>query len=216
MFDEKIFSPFYSSFLFLCSQKGVSPSVAARDAGISSGAPTAWKKGAVPKPAQRKKLCTYFGVTDEVLLGYTKKEKAPTPDGERTIGDRIRTIRLSKGLTQREVSFRCKIAEHTLRKYESGQSSPKSEDVEKIASALEVPVSALKGYVFTGRVDGKDIYELSQDVIDVVIDEKKPIPKDGGGPSDKDMRLIEWFRSLPPEKRKAILMLGEAPEGLDE
>ena len=74
MFDENSFSPFYQSFLSLCSQKGVNPSVAARDAGISSGAPTAWKKGAIPKPAQREKLCNYFGVTDEVLLGYGREK----------------------------------------------------------------------------------------------------------------------------------------------
>lgn len=77
MFDEISFSPFYQAFLSLCSQKGVSPSVAARDAGISSGAPTAWKRGAVPKPAQREKLCDYFGVTDEVLLGYARKNNTP-------------------------------------------------------------------------------------------------------------------------------------------
>ena len=74
MFNENSFSPFYQSFLALCSQKEVSPSVAARDAGISSGAPTAWKRGAIPKPAQREKLCDYFGVTDEVLLGYSREK----------------------------------------------------------------------------------------------------------------------------------------------
>lgn len=77
MFNENSFSPFYQSFLALCSQKEVSPSVAARDAGISSGAPTAWKRGAIPKPAQREKLCDYFGVTDEVLLGYSREKNAP-------------------------------------------------------------------------------------------------------------------------------------------
>jgi len=82
MLNEKKYSPFYSSFLSLCSQKGISPSVAARDSGISSGAPTAWKNGAVPKPAQREKLCSYFGVTDEVLLGYAPKEKASAPKGD--------------------------------------------------------------------------------------------------------------------------------------
>lgn len=77
MLNENSFSPFYQSFLSLCSQKGVSPSVAARDAGISSGAPTAWKRGAIPKPAQREKLCDYFGVTDEVLLGYGTEKNMP-------------------------------------------------------------------------------------------------------------------------------------------
>ena len=111
MFYEKIFSPFYSSFLSLCSQKGISPSVAARDAGISSGAPTAWKKGAVPKPAQREKLCAYFGVTDEVLLGYVQTEKAPTPEGERseTAIDpaffRIMQDAQSKGLTPEDLQM---------------------------------------------------------------------------------------------------------------
>lgn len=84
MLNEKFFSPFYTSFLALCSQKGVAPSVAARDSGISSGAPTAWKNGAIPKPAQREKLCAYFGVSDEVLLGYKSAEKAPAPEGKRS------------------------------------------------------------------------------------------------------------------------------------
>lgn len=54
-------------------------------------------------------------------------------------------------------------------------------------------------------------------VRDLVGEQKeKPIPEDEDGLSEKDVRLIAWFRSLPPEKRKAILMLGEAPEGLDE
>lgn len=63
-------SPFYATFIKLCSSKGLSPSAVAQEAGISSGAPTAWKKGSIPKPAQRKKLCEYFGVTDTQLLGY--------------------------------------------------------------------------------------------------------------------------------------------------
>lgn len=70
MKDEKNFSPFYSAFLKLCEMRGVSPSTVAKSTGISSGAPTAWKNGAVPKPAQRKKLCDYFSVSDNVLLGY--------------------------------------------------------------------------------------------------------------------------------------------------
>ena len=32
--------------------------------------------------------------------------------------------------------------------------------------------------------------------------------------SDQDIRLLEWFRSLPEEKQKAILISQDAPEGL--
>lgn len=80
MKDEIFYTPFYSSFLELCNKAGKSPSAVAEEAGISSGAPTAWKKGAVPKKTQRAKLCAYFDVSDDVLLGY-KKETPPTPEG---------------------------------------------------------------------------------------------------------------------------------------
>lgn len=43
--------------------------------------------------------------------------------------------------------------------------------------------------------------------------EEKP-PAQGGGLSEKEQRLIRWFRSLPPETRKAILTLGGGPEDL--
>lgn len=96
-------SPFYATFIQLCESRGVSPSAVAHEAGISSGAPTAWKKGSIPKPAQRKKLCEYFGVTDAQLLGYSvimdslpwekaaeklaeiKQEKMSTTEGEREL-----------------------------------------------------------------------------------------------------------------------------------
>lgn len=43
--------------------------------------------------------------------------------------------------------------------------------------------------------------------------ERQP-PAQGGGLSEKDVRLIAWFRSLPPETREAILTLGGGPKDL--
>ena len=76
MKHEYIFTPFYSSFLRLCEKKGKSPTAVAQEAKLSSGSPTAWKNGSVPKRAQREKLCAYFGVTEDELLGYKKEEEA--------------------------------------------------------------------------------------------------------------------------------------------
>lgn len=81
MKDEKNFTPFYASFLRLCERKGKSPTAVAKIAGISSGAPTAWKKGAIPKPEQRRLLCLFFEVTDEELLGYKKEPISTNEDG---------------------------------------------------------------------------------------------------------------------------------------
>lgn len=71
MLNEEKFTPFYAAFLRLCKANGMSPSAAAKKAGISSGAPTAWKNnGSIPKPEQRKRLCKLFDVTDLELMGY--------------------------------------------------------------------------------------------------------------------------------------------------
>lgn len=41
-------------------------------------------------------------------------------------------------------------------------------------------------------------------------DEKEP-PAQGGELSERDMKLVKWFRSLPPEKQKAILVAQDGP-----
>ena len=61
--------------------------------------------------------------------------------------------------------------------------------METITDYLRVPVSYL--------LEGKEQKE-------------KPAP-DLGGLSGKDKRLIEWFRSLPLEKQKAILISQDGP-----
>lgn len=83
MKDEIIFTPFYSSFLMLCKKKNLSPTAAAKEAGISSGAPTAWKyNGAIPRPEQLKKLCVFFDVSENELLGYSEQKENSPPIGE--------------------------------------------------------------------------------------------------------------------------------------
>ena len=53
-------------------------------------------------------------------------------------------------------------------------------------------------------------FEIS--VSDLVSDEQKEKPApDWDGLSGKDKRLIEWFRSLPLEKQKAILISQDGP-----
>lgn len=49
-----------------------------------------------------------------------------------------------------------------------------------------------------------------------LIEDKENQPTVSDGLTDKDIRLVEWFRSLPEEKQKAILSLGGAPENLAE
>ena len=58
-----------------------------------------------------------------------------------TVGERIKAARKSKNLTQKQLEKLCGINEANIRKYESGRQNPKIETLEKIASALDVPMS---------------------------------------------------------------------------
>lgn len=41
---------------------------------------------------------------------------------------------------------------------------------------------------------------------------EKPVGKSTDGLTDYEVRMLAWFRSLPPEKRKAILEIGDGPK----
>ncbi len=80
---------FYDRFEKLCSDRGLSPSRVAIEAGINKSTVTYWKNTPEFQPSGTviKKLSEYFGITRSELLGEEKKEKAPTETGERAIDD---------------------------------------------------------------------------------------------------------------------------------
>lgn len=72
---------FYNLLLKQCINKGVSPSKAANEIGLSNAAASGWKKGKVPYHTTLVKLADYFGCTVADLTGEppeTKKEPAVT------------------------------------------------------------------------------------------------------------------------------------------
>lgn len=77
-------------------------------------------------------------------VAYLMELVEPPDDvGVKPINERIREARKARGMTQRELGERSGIAEPTVRKYEAGQLNPKIETLQKLASALEMPVCAL-------------------------------------------------------------------------
>ena len=59
--------------------------------------------------------------------------------------ERIRKLRLERGLTQKALGEACGIGESTIRKYELNLLNPKLETLEKIAKTLNVPYFDLVG-----------------------------------------------------------------------
>lgn len=62
-----------------------------------------------------------------------------------TVGERIKLIRKEKGMTQKQVADRCGMADSAIRKYESGQVTPKQDTLQRIANALGVHLLDLIG-----------------------------------------------------------------------
>lgn len=71
---------FYDTFVFLCKQKGLSPSRAAIEANISKSLVTKWKTNGtdVPSPDVLKKLSVFFQVSPDYLLGYDVQSQIDT------------------------------------------------------------------------------------------------------------------------------------------
>lgn len=108
------------------------------------------------------------------------------------LGEKIKIARDNAGLTQEELGKKCGTTKQTIFKYETGVVTNIPIDrLELIAEAVGVSAASLLGW-----------------------ESKQPTVSDGL--TDKDIRLVEWFRSLPEEKQKAILSLGGAPENLAE
>lgn len=72
---------FYDLFCELCQKKGVSPTRATVEIGLSRTIGTKWKTtGATPQGETLSKIADYFGVSVDYLLGNDQKQKAPAED----------------------------------------------------------------------------------------------------------------------------------------
>ena len=81
-----IISEFYKRLRDLCEERNMTVNELVRILDLSSGSPTAWKNGTIPRSATLSKIADYFGVTTDYLCGKENK-KAPTVSGERSVSD---------------------------------------------------------------------------------------------------------------------------------
>lgn len=108
--------------------------------------------------------------------------------GNRQIMSRnLLRLMAQKGKTRVDVASETGIKYSTLCDWINCNKYPRIDNIERLANYFGVKKSALT---------------------------EEPVTELGDGYDDKDRRLIDWFRSLPPEKQKAILTAQDAPEGL--
>ena len=109
----------------------------------------------------------------------------------KTFGEKLRECRKAAGMTQEELAKKCGLKKQSISRYEKSEREPNIQIAHSLALALGVSLSSLVDY----PTDGYTV---------------EPLEKW----AEKDMRLLNWFRSLPVEKQKAILTAQDAPTDL--
>lgn len=114
---------FYDRFVYLCKRKGVTPSRAALDAGISKSLVTKWKTNNAkdPSPDVVRKLAKYFGVSVAELLGETSQSEKPLINGDEELTEYLEMLKtrpecrmlfqLTKDATKEDVEAAVRIIE---------------------------------------------------------------------------------------------------------
>lgn len=129
---------FYDTFVFLCKQKGLSPSKAAIDAQISKSLVTKWKTNGteVPSPEVLKKLSRFFGVTPDYLLGYDLQSQIDTRSQQ--ISQLKKEIRTASAERKEELGSTLFVLEESLEDLIFAQSCLNSEKEQKKISSDEL------------------------------------------------------------------------------
>lgn len=121
---------FYSRFEQLCNDRGVTPTQAARDNGISQPAVAMWKKrNSTPQANTVQKLADYFGVSVDYLLNGEGKAPIPKDDCSSDIADFYSIFeRLchEKNITPARVRKDLQISQSTMASWKSRGLTPKA------------------------------------------------------------------------------------------
>lgn len=98
-------------------------------------------------------------------------------------GDRIRTLRKSKGITQLEMAKLLSTTKQTISKYENGiVTNIPSDRIEALATILETTPEYILGW-----------------------EEEKPVTYTYDGLSENQKKLIDFARTVPEDKAAMIL-----------
>lgn len=142
---------FYQRFEIFCEKKGISPTRAAKDNGITQQAVSLWKqRGSTPKADTLRKLADYFGVSVDSLV---PPEYPPFPENLAEVflngstATNLRALREAKSMSQKELAERTGIEVKYIRNYEDENSVffPTEDDLQRLADVFRVDPKYILG-----------------------------------------------------------------------
>ena len=123
---------FKQTFIRLCNEKGVAPTVVCTSVGLSDAAFSKWTDESIPRKATLMRIADYFGVTVDYLLGSEPKENAPAAEAEEAdeLNELLQELKtrpemkmlfsLAKGATKEDVELAITIIERMRRDENDG------------------------------------------------------------------------------------------------
>ena len=112
--------------------------------------------------------------------------------------DKFEALIDSTGITKKFIADALDRKPSIFSSWRTGKSKPSDEQLAIVAQILHTTPAYLRG-----ETDEKEPATPKSDGL-----VQEPLLKW----ADKDIRLLMWFRSLPPEKQRAILISQDAPE----
>lgn len=127
----------YNKFLELCDEKGISPSTAAAEMGISKSLLSKWKnrKQVYPSTKVLEKMTNYFGVDAIELIGTDTYNES----FDVVLGRRIKNLRKAAGLTQSELANILEIGVKRIGPLENGRATLTPQLLSKLSAHFNVP-----------------------------------------------------------------------------
>ena len=114
------------------------------------------------------------------------------------VGDRIRAIRMERGLTQKELGELCGMADSAIRRYESNRGNPTQKTLLKIAKALGVHLRDLADNSWLEEID----QQLGPEKLAAL---RAEVSSDEHELSEIDQKIIDLFLKLDDPARSALL-----------
>lgn len=163
-------------------------------------------------------LAEIFDVSEAYLLGYADEKKEILP----TIADRLKALRKEKKLLQKDVAEAIGVSKITVSHWESGETFPSYENIEKLAEFFKVPSPYLTamGLRRYGAIDAVDFALYSEH--DLLKGQKELLTemKDRGFRRGDERYDDEFNFTLEQEERvkgliNARKVLDAIPDGMD-
>lgn len=129
-----------------------------------------------------------------------------------TLGDRLKELRLSKGLSLRELADICETSKSAIHMYEVGKRKPKIEVLEAFSDTFNVDIDYL-----LGKTDIKN--SVAEQFGYSSLEEAYNAGALGSLPlynlslSEGELELIELFRKIPEDQQSLVLSMIRAAVG---